>query len=115
MNTTVMFSSATDLWETPISFFKELDQEFHFTLDVCAVSENAKCSEFFRLNRTDWPKSGQASAGVTRRMGDRSGTGQKKRQRRPVRWLCCFRPERTRHGFTNISMEPPKFDSLEAA
>lgn len=47
MNTTAMFSSATDMWETPISFFKELDQEFHFTLDVCAVSENAKCSAFF--------------------------------------------------------------------
>lgn len=47
MNTTAMFSSATDMWETPITFFKELDQEFHFTLDVCAISENAKCSEFF--------------------------------------------------------------------
>lgn len=53
MNTTAMFSSATDMWETPITFFKELDQEFHFTLDVCAISENAKCSEFF-FTGTKW-------------------------------------------------------------
>ena len=38
MNTDVMFSSATDEWETPQDFFDKLDSEFHFTLDVCVVS-----------------------------------------------------------------------------
>ena len=47
MNTTVMFSSASDLWETPQDFFNELDAEFHFTTDVCATPENAKCEYFF--------------------------------------------------------------------
>ena len=47
MNNAVMFSSATDMWETPLSFFKELDSEFHFALDVCATKENAKCARFF--------------------------------------------------------------------
>ncbi len=42
-----MFSSATDLWSTPKYFFDELDNEFNFTLDVCANSDNAKCSEYF--------------------------------------------------------------------
>ncbi len=42
-----MFSSATDLWSTPKYFFDELDNEFNFTLDVCANSDNAKCSKYF--------------------------------------------------------------------
>ena len=47
MNTELMFSSETDEWETPQAFFDALNQEFHFTLDVCATDENAKCAEYF--------------------------------------------------------------------
>lgn len=47
MNTELMFSSKTDMWATPQWFFDELDKEFHFTLDACAVKENAKCERFF--------------------------------------------------------------------
>ncbi len=47
MNTDIMFSSKTDLWETPQSFYDELDKEFQFTLDPCATPENAKCEMFF--------------------------------------------------------------------
>ena len=47
MNKEVMFSSKTDLWETPQDFFEKLDQEFGFELDVCALPENAKCSRYF--------------------------------------------------------------------
>lgn len=43
----VHFSSATDLWSTPQKLFDELDNEFHFTLDVCALPENAKCEQFY--------------------------------------------------------------------
>lgn len=47
MNTDLMFSSKSDLWSTPDEFFDELDKEFHFTLDACAVPENAKCPRYF--------------------------------------------------------------------
>ena len=47
MNTKVMFSSKTDMWETPKGIFEELDREFGFTLDVCAIPENTKCEHFF--------------------------------------------------------------------
>lgn len=47
MNTEVMFSSKTDLWATPQEFFDELNKEFSFTTDVCAIPENAKCERFF--------------------------------------------------------------------
>ena len=47
MNKELMFSSKTDLWETPQDLFDKLNNEFHFTLDVCATPENAKCEEFY--------------------------------------------------------------------
>lgn len=47
MNNAVMFSSKTDLWETPQDFFESLNKEFHFTLDVCALPENAKCERYY--------------------------------------------------------------------
>lgn len=47
MNTDVMFSSKTDCWATPQDFFDKLDKEFHFTLDVCATTENAKCENYY--------------------------------------------------------------------
>ena len=47
MNTEVMFSSRTDLWETPQDLFDKLNEEFHFTLDVCALPENAKCESYY--------------------------------------------------------------------
>ena len=43
----VHYQSRTALWETPLKLFQKLDEEFHFTLDVCAVAENAKCTRFF--------------------------------------------------------------------
>jgi len=42
-----LFTSNTDVWATPQDFFDRLNQEFHFTLDVCALPENAKCAEYF--------------------------------------------------------------------
>lgn len=42
-----MFSSKTDLWETPQEFFNEMNKEFDFTTDVCAIPENAKCDCYF--------------------------------------------------------------------
>lgn len=35
------------VWGTPIDLFAPINKEFGFTLDVCAISENAKCERFF--------------------------------------------------------------------
>ena len=43
----IHFSSTTDEWATPQEFFDKLNAEFHFTLDVCANAENAKCARYF--------------------------------------------------------------------
>lgn len=42
-----MFSSKTNMWATPQHFFEEVDKEFNFDLDVCAIPENAKCENYF--------------------------------------------------------------------
>lgn len=51
MDTEVMFSSKTGEWETPQDFFNKLDDEFRFEIDVCATRMNAKCTEFYSLER----------------------------------------------------------------
>jgi DNA N-6-adenine-methyltransferase (Dam)/AT hook motif len=43
----VFHRRGSDVWSTPQDFFDHLDAEFHFTLDVCATAENAKCPRYF--------------------------------------------------------------------
>lgn len=58
MNANVMFSSKKSDWETPQDFFDKLNNEFHFTLDSCADSKNAKCKKYFTVEQNgliqDW-------------------------------------------------------------
>lgn len=42
-----MMSSASSIWETPQEFFDKLNEKFNFTLDCCALPENAKCKNYF--------------------------------------------------------------------
>lgn len=42
-----MLSSERETWETPPEIFDRCNEEFHFTLDVCAFPENAKCEKYF--------------------------------------------------------------------
>lgn len=37
----------TVVWETPQDFWEGYDGEFHFTLDVCALPENAKTAVYY--------------------------------------------------------------------
>ncbi len=46
-NLEVHFSSNNDTWETPPDLFRELDSEFHFTLDCCALPHNTKCPNYY--------------------------------------------------------------------
>ena len=50
-----LFSSKTDLRETPQDFFDELNKEFRFTLDPCATEENHKCEKYYTKEQ-DWLK-----------------------------------------------------------
>lgn len=37
----------SDLWATPQAFFDDLNREFHFDIDVCALHKSAKCPTYF--------------------------------------------------------------------
>lgn len=45
--TEVMFSSASEEWQTPIQLFNFLDGYFRFTIDVAATKTNALCKSFY--------------------------------------------------------------------
>lgn len=45
--TSVMYSSSTDEWATPLRLFSKLDDEFHFSVDVCADETNKKCDRYY--------------------------------------------------------------------
>lgn len=42
-----LMSSNTDKWATPQWLFDALNFNYHFSVDVCAMPENAKCECFF--------------------------------------------------------------------
>lgn len=46
----VLFSSNSTEWATPQAFYERLNEEFHFTLDVCASEENHKCQTYFDID-----------------------------------------------------------------
>lgn len=50
MNTKLMFSSEDQTWETPQDFFNKVNDEFNFTIDVCATSLTAKCEKYYTEN-----------------------------------------------------------------
>lgn len=47
MNRAVYASSKSDLWSTPQKLFDELNAKWHFSTDVCALPENAKCEHYY--------------------------------------------------------------------
>ena len=53
MNKDVLFSSKTDLWETPQDFFDMLDAEFGFTLDAAATHKTTNAPVTIRESRMD--------------------------------------------------------------
>ena len=78
MNTDVMFSSKTDLWATPQDFFDNLNQEFDFNLDVCALPENAKCKNYYTPEVDGLSQQWGGMSGVIRHTVKKSLSGYKK-------------------------------------
>ena len=78
MNTDVMFSSKTDLWATPQDFFDNLNQEFDFNLDVCALPENAKCKNYYTPEVDGLSQQWGGVSGVIRHTVEKSLSGRKR-------------------------------------
>ena len=69
-----LFTSNTDMWATPQWLFDELNAEFNFTVDVCAVPENAKCKLFYSPDedglKQEWEGRCYMNPPYGRRIGD---------------------------------------------
>lgn len=54
-----MSKKVNNNWSTPQDLFSLLDMEFHFDLDACASSWNAKCKKYYSKDddalSKDWP------------------------------------------------------------
>lgn len=46
-----LMTSLSCEWGTPQGLFDELNEEFNFTLDVCATKKNAKCELYFKIDK----------------------------------------------------------------
>ena len=54
-----MFSSGTGNWSTPIDLFKDLDNKYKFTVDVCADTSNYKVKRYYNEKQDGLSKSWQ--------------------------------------------------------
>lgn len=90
----VMYSSKSELWGTPQNFFDELNKEFGFDLDPCALPSNAKCDRFFTPEEDglaqNWGGQKCFAIHLTERKYQNGCVRVMKKVRSQIRWWLCF-------------------------
>lgn len=105
----VLFSSKNEVWATPQDFFDKLNEEFRFTLDPCALPDNAKCKRFYTPEQDGLAQSwgGGGMFFATRHTAKVSIRGCKnaitKQRSLTLRSWLSYQLGRTQSGFTNTS------------
>ena len=89
--------------ETPEYLFKRLSAVFNFTLDACALPENAKCKDYYTPNDDGLSNPWRGGYGATRPMEERYPHGSRKVMRNPGKttttlFSCCFLPGQIQNG-----------------
>ena len=89
--------------ETPEYLFKRLSAVFNFTLDVCALPENAKCEAFYTPDDDGLSNPWRGGYGATHLMEGRYLHGSRKATRSPEKTTttlssCCFLQGLTQSG-----------------
>lgn len=113
-----MFSSKTDLWATPQSFFDDLDSEFGFELDVCALPSNAKCERYFTPADDGLSQTWSGVCWMNPPYGKEIGLWMRKAylSSRQGATVVCLVPARTdTRWWHDYAMRRGKFDSSRAA
>lgn len=97
--TKTLYSSESIIWETPITLFNKLNARFNFTLDVCALEENAKCEKFFSPEDDGLAQDWSGSCWMNPPYGKTINLWMKKAyeesQRPEVEYVVCLVPSRT--------------------
>lgn len=110
MNKELMFSSKSDVWSTPQDFYDKYNAKYHFNLDPCATSENAKCEKYYTEEDNgliqNW---GVIECSAILLMAEELESGLQKdmqRAKSQTQQLLCFcQQEQIRHGFTTIAQK----------
>ena len=97
----VIFSSRSCEWETPQWLFDNLDEEFHFTIDVAADHDNRKCVRYYTAEDDGLSKSWK---GETVWLNPPYGLEAKK-------WVKKAYEESQRHGITVVVLVPARTDT----
>ena len=89
--------------ETPGYLFKRLSAVFNFTLDVCALPENAKCKSFYTPDDDGLSLPWGGVYGAIHLMGGRYPNGSRKAMRSPEKTTtilssCYFLPGQIQSG-----------------
>lgn len=96
----VLFSSNKEEWETPQELFDRLNNEFHFDLDVCAISENSKCKKYYTPSddalRQPWIGCVWCNPPYGRKIGS---------------WIKKAHEEHEKHGSTIVMLLPARTDT----
>ena len=96
----VMFSSKTDQHSTPQEFFDKLNEEFNFTLDVCADSSNHKCSKYFSKKEDSLKQEWTGTCFMNPPYGREIG-----------KWMEKAYTESQKHGNTIVCLVPARTDT----
>ena len=117
--TEVVFSSKTDNWATPQWLFDQLNEEFHFTLDVCADSQNAKCGHYFTREQDGLSQKWEGRVWCNPPYGRTVGNWVKKAAEFVANGgglrLCCSPPELIHDGFIPTYTGKRRFVLLKVA
>ncbi len=103
-----MMTSKSDMWETPQYFFNELNNEFHFATDVCAIAENAKCNKYFTPEQNGLLQNWQGRCWMNPPYGRQIGTWIQKAYESAIKGatVVCLLPSRTdTRWFHNFCMK----------
>lgn len=103
MNRDVFASSKTDEWETPKDFFDKLNEEYNFTLDVCATHQNAKCAKYFTKEMDGLQQTWEGRCWMNPPYGREIGKWMQKAyesvKKGDAELVCCLVPARTDTGW----------------
>lgn len=93
--TSGMTATGNIVASTPKEFFNRLSSVFNFTLDVCALPENAKCNDYYTPDDDGLSNPWRGGYGAIRLMEERYPHGSRKVTRNPGRttttlFSCCF-------------------------
>lgn len=92
-----LLTSKTDQWSTPQWLFDELNAEWNFTLDVCALPENAKCEKYFTPSQDGLSQEWQGTCWMNPPYGRNIGKWVKKAWEQSLTGVTavCLLPART--------------------